>query len=126
MKLVKKILIVIVCIFFIIPSYADALSWQETIDGAKGFVSEGKGGFELFNKGEQEKGVSELYYFILGFGIVAAVVIGTIIAIQIITSGVEGKAKYKEKLIPFCLGCIVVFGGLGIWRIAVKLAQGIF
>lgn len=36
---------------------------------------------------------------------------------------IEEKANIKESLIPFVIGCIVVFGAFGIWRIFVSLGQ---
>ena len=127
MKLTKKILVIILCIFLMLPSYTNALSIKDTLTGAKDFLAAGDSdSSKLFNEQEQRKGVSELYYFGLGISIILAIIIGIVLGIQIITSGVEGKAKYKEKLIPYCVGCVVVFGALGIWRLAVKLVQDIF
>ena len=126
MKLIKKLLIVVLCVFLTLPNYAKAFSLKETIDGANDFVSAGNNEESLFNQEEQEKGVSQIYYFALGIGIFASIVIGVIIGIQFITSGVEGKAKIKEKLIPYCIGCVVVFGALGIWRLTVNIIQDVF
>ena len=36
---------------------------------------------------------------------------------------IEEKANIKESLIPFVIGCIVVFGAFGIWRIFVSLGS---
>ena len=35
--------------------------------------------------------------------------------------GVEEKAEYKKHLLPFIIGCIVIYGSLGIWRIVVTI-----
>ena len=40
-------------------------------------------------------------------------------------SEAEGQAKVKEMLIPFIIGCVIVFGGFGIWKIALKLGQDV-
>ena len=40
-------------------------------------------------------------------------------------SEAEGQAKVKEMLIPFVIGCIVVFGGFGIWKIALSLGSDV-
>ena len=37
--------------------------------------------------------------------------------------GAEGQAKVKEMLVPFVVGCIVVFGGFGLWKIAITLGN---
>lgn len=37
----------------------------------------------------------------------------------------EDKAKVKEALIPYIVGCIVIFGAFTIWSIAVNMGQSI-
>ena len=81
---------------------------------------------QIFNEEAQKEGVSQLYFVALGVGIAAAIIIGVILGIQFITSGVEGQAKIKEKFLPYVIGCVVIFGAFGIWKIAVDLVQGIF
>ena len=37
--------------------------------------------------------------------------------------GAEGQAKVKEMLLPFVVGCIIVFGGFGFWKIAITIGE---
>lgn len=37
----------------------------------------------------------------------------------------EDKAKVKESLLPFVVGCVVVFGSFGIWKLLVIFGQNI-
>ena len=37
--------------------------------------------------------------------------------------GAEGQAKVKEMLVPFIVGCVIVFGGFGFWKIAVTIGN---
>ena len=78
---------------------------------------------EYFNEENQKKSVDQMYYFLLGLGVIIAIVIGIIIGIQFITTGVEGQAKIKEKLLPYIIGCIIIFGGFGIWRVVLNIAN---
>ena len=78
---------------------------------------------EYFNEENQKKSVEQMYYFLLGLGVIIAIVIGIIIGIQFITTGVEGQAKIKEKLLPYIIGCVVIFGGFGIWRVVLNLTN---
>ena len=55
-------------------------------------------------------------------GILIAIV-GIVLGIQFITSGVAGKAKVKEKIIIYVLGIFIIFGGFGIWRIAINVGK---
>ena len=34
---------------------------------------------------------------------------------------VEQQAKVKEMLMPYAIGCIVIFGAFGIWKLAVTI-----
>ena len=36
---------------------------------------------------------------------------------------IEEKAQVKEALIPFIIGCIVVFGAFGIWKIVTQIGS---
>lgn len=65
------------------------------------------------------------YNIMLTVGIFVAVIIGGILGLKLMTSGVEEKADVKKLLIPYVVGCIVVFGGFGIWKLVVTLLQGI-
>ena len=64
-----------------------------------------------------------MYFLLLGIAIIAAFVVGAVLGIQFITSGAAGQAKVKEKLIPYMVGLFVVFGALGIWRVALNLGR---
>ena len=39
--------------------------------------------------------------------------------------GTEGQAKVKEMIIPFVVGCVIVFGAFGIWKIALSVGKEI-
>ena len=51
--------------------------------------------------------------------------VGTIIGIQFMVASAEDKAKVKEALVPYVIGCAVIFGSFTIWSIAVNLGQDI-
>lgn len=50
-------------------------------------------------------------------------IVGTIIGIQFMVASAEDKAKVKEALVPYIIGCIVIFGAFTIWSIAVNIGQ---
>lgn len=127
MKVLKKITTLLICLlivsFFSNISYAKSLG--DIMGGGDDFINSSSNQ-QIFNEKGQKKGVSQLYFIALGVGIAAAAIIGVILGIQFITSGVEGQAKIKEKLLPYAIGCIVIFGAFGIWKIVVDLTQGVF
>ena len=52
-----------------------------------------------------------------------AVVVAAYLGIKFITSSVEEQAKVKESLIPFVVGCVVIFGAFGIWKLVTNLLE---
>ena len=62
-----------------------------------------------------------IYNILLVAGIIIAIIIGAVIGIMFITGSVEQKADVKKLLIPYIVGCVVVFGSFAIWKIAVTM-----
>lgn len=62
-----------------------------------------------------------IYNILLTIGIIVASIIILVLGIQFMTGSIEQKAKVKEMLIPFIVGCIVVFGSLTIWRLLTSI-----
>lgn len=126
MRYFKHIIISIICFFIISciysPSYVSAFSLSDIFDGGDTFTQSATDQ-NIFNEENQENAVSDIYYILLGVGIIVAFVVGIIIGIQFITTGVEGQAKVKEKILPYIIGCIVVFGGFGIWRFIISMSS---
>lgn len=66
-----------------------------------------------------------LYSVLLGIGIVLAVIIGLILGIKFMLSSVTEKAQVKKLLVTYAIGCVVVFGAFGIWKIVVEIMKNI-
>lgn len=64
-----------------------------------------------------------MYKLLMAIGIVIMFAVGIVIGIQFMVASAEDKAKVKEALIPYIVGCIVIFGAFTIWSIAVNLGQ---
>lgn len=72
------------------------------------------------------KSTSDLIYnLLLIVAIIASVLIGAVLAIQIMASGIEQKVKAKEALVPYAISCVVTFGAFAIWKICVVILGGI-
>lgn len=97
---------------------------KNTVEGADDFLSEGKDGsgntinFDMLNDTS-----NVMYNILLVVGICAAAIIAAVLGIQFITGSVEQKVKVKEALIPFVIGCAVLFGAFGIWRLIIILLR---
>ena len=66
-----------------------------------------------------------MYNILLVIGVIVAVIVGAIIGLKLMTSSIEEKAEAKKLLVPYVVGCVVVFGGFGIWKLVVTILQGI-
>lgn len=58
-------------------------------------------------------------------GTVIAIAIITIIGIQYMKSSLEQKAQYKEKLIPYAIGCLLLFAAPKIAKLVYNIATKI-
>jgi hypothetical protein len=54
-----------------------------------------------------------------------AIIIGLVLGIQFMVGSVEQKAKVKDSLLPYIIGCIVIFGAFGIWKLVLTILENI-
>lgn len=94
-------------------------SMDETITDAESFIDTGKDGM-IQTTGLQNFS-NTLYNILLTIGIVVAIIIGLIIGIKFILGSIEEKAEIKQLLVPYIVGCVVVFGAFGIWKVVVEV-----
>lgn len=93
-------------------------------------MGEGKGFLEASN-GENGvidqkalKGASDsIYNTLLAMAIIIAVIVAMVLGIQFMVASADEKAKVKEALMPFIIGCIVVFGSFTIWKVFVNIGN---
>lgn len=127
MKKYKKLLINIMVIFiilfnlFIPNAYAGPL--QDIMNRAEGFVNNGENGGNVINDDALKEGSNTLYNVLLVIGIAVAFIWGIVLGIQFITGSLGEKADVKKNLIVYVIGCIIIFGAFGIWRLLLQLLQ---
>lgn len=96
---------------------------DEIIAEADEFVSQGS---SSPIDGEKLKGASStLYNLLLSIGIFLSVAIGVYLGVKFMLSTAEDKAKVKEALIPYIVGCVVIFSAFIIWKAIIELLGGI-
>lgn len=121
-KIIYILVLVVILFLGISISYTNtyaANTVDDVMDGASSFLDKGK---DVVVDGPKLQSTSNfIYMLLLAIAIVIAVVIGMIIGIQFMMAGIEEKAKIKETLFPYVVGCIVVFGAFGIWKLAVTI-----
>ena len=103
--------------------YSSDTSLSGVISGGDSFIQAGKDGSAKIDKGSLQNASSSIYNILLICGVIIAVLIGSIMGIKFMIDSVEEKAEIKAALVPFAIGCIVVFGAFGIWKIVVTIGN---
>ena len=124
----KKIFLIFIIIIFLIfifsSTIVQAASISNIIGGADNFVNSGKDGNTTTIDGQMLNDTSNfIYNTLVIIGICIAVLIGTVLGIQFITGSVEQKVKVKESLIPFVVGCVIIFSAFGIWKLVIEILK---
>ena len=129
MKIGKYVTIILLITFLLLSfsanySRTNAAALSNVVSGADSFIKNGQGSSKIDND-DIHKLSDSLYNILLIIGTVIAMIVGVVLGIQFITGSVEAKSKVKESLIPYVVGCIVIFGAFGIWKLAITILQGI-
>lgn len=94
---------------------------DEVFSDGKSFLGKADPVSTVINEEKLKDLSSDIYNILLAIGMVIAVIVGSILGIQFMISSVEEKAKIKEILIVYGVGCFVLFGGFTIWKIVVQI-----
>ena len=137
MKIIKKALISITIIFIAlfsintVTSKVEAASLSDTLQQAENFLATGEAQYNdpnnpTIDKTKLEEGVNFIYNIFLAAGAFVATVVGIILGIKLMTAATaDEKAHYKKILTVYIVGCVVVFGAVGIWRIVIDTINGV-
>ena len=96
---------------------------DEAMQNADNFIDSGSN--DKINSASLQDLSNSIYNIALIAGIVIAVLVGAILGIKFMTGSVEEKADVKKLLIPYVVGCVVIFGAFGIWKLVVTILSGI-
>ena len=129
----KKLLISIIIFSLIILggfcNYSNAdTSIDSTISQGDSFIKTGKekqNDIKTINGKKFSSTVKKTYNVLLIIGIAVSVVIIGIMGIRIIIGSAEDKAEIKEQMVPYLIGCGVMFGAFAIWKIVMVIAGSI-
>ena len=97
-------------------------SLEDVITDADNFVNNGELKINTTTLSNFSK---TMYNILLAVGVVVAVIMGGIIGIKLMTGSIEEQVKAKQLLVPYVVGCIIVFGGFGIWKLVVTVLSGL-
>lgn len=101
---------------------------SDTIDGymndGKDFIANGENSSDI-NQGQLQKTSNLLYNIFLGAGIIVAVLVGMFLGMKYMMASVEEKADLKQTLVAYAVGCVVIFGAFGIWKLVAEVFSGV-
>ncbi len=124
-KIIIKIIIIALIFQITTTPVASAKGfWSEIFQSGKEFIGDGKGEVRknpTINEDEVNALNGKIYYGLMALGICLAVIIGAILGIKIMWGSIEQQVKAKEMLIPYAIGCIVIFGAFGIWKLCINI-----
>ena len=98
---------------------------SEIFTGAKNFMDADKDSSSELNQDNLSQTSGMIFNILLSIGFVAAIIVSAILGIKFMLGSVEEKAQVKDALIPFIIGCIVIFGAFGIWKIFVTIGRNL-
>ena len=113
-------LFLIISVFFMIVSIFPNKVFSSWVDDAKSFLGAADKTVNL-NGDKLESASNDIYNLLSSIGMIIAVVVGIILGITYMLVAAEEKAKVKESLIPYVIGCIVIFGAFGIWKLLINI-----
>lgn len=120
LKFLIPIIVIVQIVFF--PITVRAGFFEDFISGADTFLERKSETSAETIKEEDLKSVSDdIYTILVTIAVVIAVIVGGVLGIQFMLASAEEKAKIKEALIPYIVGCIVAFGAFGIWKMVTSL-----
>lgn len=96
---------------------------DEIIKEGNSFIQSGTE--QTIKQDQVQQASTTLYNVLLSIGMFAAIAIGVYLGIKFMSSSADDKAKVKEALIPYIVGCVVIFGAFGIWKLLIMLLQPI-
>lgn len=104
----------------------DLSNLDSVVEDADSFVNANKSGLtDPLNMGELQNVIGTIYNIALSIGVMVAVVMGGVLGVKYMASSVEGKAEVKTMLVPYAVGCAIVFGAFGIWKLLIVILQQI-
>ena len=76
----------------------------------------------VLNTTELEETSDYIYNALLGLAIMVAIIVAMVLGIQFMAASADEKAEYKERMLPYFIGAVLLFGASNI----VKLAYNMF
>ena len=100
----------------------DTSGIDTTIQGAQDFIDSADTSGTIDETAVQQS-VGLIYNIFFACGMVIAVVCGVCLGIKFMVSSTEGQAEVKQFLLPYVIGCVIIFGAFGIWKLVINVME---
>ena len=126
-KVISKLLLILILTITTLlarTQTVEASFWSDMFGQAGDFIEQGEkeaAAEQDTSDAQTAEVITILYNTLMSLGSVIAVGIGGALGIKFMTSSAEDKAKVKESMVPYVIGCAVIFGSLVIWKISMTL-----
>lgn len=127
-QIVIKIIISLLIVQFTFYPTSQASFWDEIINLGDSFIDIGKEKLEedaTIDTDNMRDEYMKLFRILFSLGVVLTVIIGAILGIKFMFGGIDEQVKVKEMLVPYIVGCIIIFGAFGIWRLVIQIISNV-
>lgn len=100
-------------------------NWGDIFTTGDDFIRKGSDGQDAIDAEQLRTNASSIFKILSTIGVILSVIIGGILGIKFMMASAEDKAQIKEMLIPYIVGCVVIYGAVAIWTIVVKIMEQI-
>lgn len=115
----------IIIIFIIMVSVFPSKVFADWVSDAESFLKASKGQDIGIDEKKLNEASSDIYNALTSIGMIISVIVGLILGINFMMASAEDKAKVKEALMPYVIGCMVIFGAFGIWKLVINTFNGL-
>ncbi len=122
-RLMIKVILFTISIILLTVPIVKAVGISDVITGGDDFIKSSESSSTTIDKDALKSTSDSLYKILVISAICIAVIIAAVLGIKFMIGSVEEKAKVKDAMIPFIIGCIVAFGAFGIWEIAIQIGN---
>ncbi len=124
-NIISKILILTLIILLALTLQYKGYCIGEITDAAHNFLHAGQAPENTIDINSVKETSEQVFNMFFIVGIVIAILVGAFLGLNIMIATVEEKAKIKEMLIPYIVGCMIIFSAFTIWKFVVAIGNNI-
>lgn len=119
----KNIYTLIIMLMFVLMFTSTSYGIDDIILSGRNFLEKGETIENTIDTNELSSTSNYIYRILYIIAIIVAVIVAMVLGIQFMVASADEKAKVKESLLPFVIGCFVVFGSFTIWKMVVNIGN---